>query len=464
MFCAIKYWNMIFRRKIYDKLLEWKNDKNHKPLIIRGARQVGKTTLIKQFSNNYKFKIFLNLERKSDLEYFKKNQDIKYLLESILLDNNISIDQIKNTILFIDEIQESSEAIKMLRYFYEDYPDLDVIAAGSLLEFAIKSIKAFPVGRIEYLYMHPFNFSEFLEASNKNQMLREFNKIPIENSAHNSLMKKFNEFTIIGGMPEIIKIFVESGSYTTLSRIYESILTTYKNDIEKYGKSEIERKVIIHITNTAQNFIDKRITFQNFGNSNYKSREVGEAMRILDSSRFIKLIYPTTNISTPLIADLKKSPKLQFLDTGILNYALRIQADAIGMDDLSEMFRGAIIPHIINQEMISIQDIRDEKPMFWVRDKSQASSEVDLVFVYKNKVIPIEIKSGLSGKLRSLQQFIDKTDHIYAVRMYAGLFDIHEAKTPNGKRFLLMNLPYYLGSKIPEYIAYFVNNYSFNEK
>ena len=455
---------MVFKRKIYEQLIIWKNDKNHKPLVIRGARQVGKTTLIKDFSKNYKFRIFLNLEKKSDLEYFNKNIDIKFILESILLNNNIALNQITNTLLFIDEIQESPTAIKMLRYFYEDFPELDVIAAGSLLEFSIKNIKSFPVGRIEYLYMHPFNFPEFLEASKLDLLLEEFKKVPIKLHAHNLLMQKFNQYALIGGMPEIVKIFLESDTITILSRIYESILSTYKNDIEKYSKSEAERKVITHIVNTSQYFVDQRVKFQNFGNSNYKSREVGEAMRILDSSRLIKMIYPTTNTDIPIIADLKKSPKLQFLDTGLLNFSLGIQSEIILLDDLSEAFRGAIIPHIISQELISTYDFQDEKPMFWVREKTQASSEVDLVLVYKNMVIPIEIKSGSSGKLRSLHQFIDSVDHYYAVRIYGGTLNVHEAKTQRGKRFLLMNMPYFLGTKIPEYIDYFVSNFKLNGK
>ena len=148
-------------------------------------------------------------------------------------------------------------------------------------------------------------------------------------------------------------------------------------------------------------------------------------------------------------------------DTGILNHSLGIQGQMLGVDDLSNAFKGAIIPHIITQELISLNTFSDNKPNFWVRDKKQASSEVDLVFSYKDKLIPIEIKSGPTGNLKSLHQFVENTNHPYGVRIYAGEFRIEKVQTPQGTPYILMNLPYYLGTKIPEYIQYFVDNYSF---
>ena len=210
---------------------------------------------------------------------------------------------------------------------------------------------------------------------------------------------------------------------------------------------------------TAAYSIDKRIKFQNFGNSNYRSREVGEAMRNLHQAKIIQLIYPTTAIELPIIPDLKKSPKLQFLDTGILNHILNINAEMVLLNDLSQSYKGAILPHIITQEIISIQNDKSELPNFWVREKKQASSEVDLVYAMDGKVIPIEIKSGSTGSLKSLHQFIERTNHPYAIRIYAGEFSVQETNTPNGTPYLLMNLPYYLGTLIPEYINYFIKNH-----
>ncbi|OYT11122.1 MAG: AAA family ATPase, partial [Bacteroidetes bacterium 4572_112] len=206
-------------------------------------------------------------------------------------------------------------------------------------------------------------------------------------------------------------------------------------------------------------YIDQRIKFQNFGNSNYKSREVGEAMRNLDRALILKLIYPTTDIEPPLRPDYRKSPKVQLLDTGIVNYSLGIQADMLSVKDFSNTFKGAIIPHIITQELISLNSEFTKDTHFWVREKTQSSSEVDLVYTYDGKIIPIEIKSGATGSLKSLHQFIDRASHNYAVRIYGGKFIIENSITPSGKPYVLMNMPYYLGVKIPEYIAYFIDNH-----
>lgn len=450
---------MIFNRIASQYLKAWKIKSNRKPLIIRGARQVGKTTLVNEFARTYKYTILLNLEKPSDLEFFNKYTQLKTITESLLLTNNISIGSIGETLLFIDEIQESPMAIQMLRYFYEEFPELHVIAAGSLLEFAMKKVKSFPVGRVEYLYLHPLNFKEYLEAIDHHAAISQINKIPYDPFAHKTLLDLFNQYAIIGGMPEVIKSFIEKKSLTELPSVYESIWETYKNDVEKYASNETERKVIKHLMSTAHLYVDKRIKFQSFGQSNYRSREVGEAFRNLNDAKIIRLIYPTTDVEIPVKPDLRKSPRLQFLDTGLINNELGIQAEMLAFADLSNAHKGAIIPHLITQELISLTSYMNKVPHFWIRDKRQSSSEVDLVYTYQNKVIPIEIKSGKVGTLRSLHQFIDRSNHPYAMRIYAGEYSVTETKTPGGTPYKLINLPYFLGTKIPDYIQYFVNNY-----
>lgn len=451
---------MTFKRYTSRLLYEWKASTYRKPLIIRGARQVGKTTLVKQFAQSYKHSILLNLEKPEDLSYFQKYDDVKTIVESLFLSNNISSNAINNTLLFIDEIQESPKAIQLLRYFYEELPELHVIAAGSLLEFAMRKVKSFPVGRVEYLYLHPLNFTEYLNAIEHQAALEQLDEIPVKQFAHPILLNLFNRYAIIGGMPEVVKVFLKKDSMTDLPKVYEGIWGTYQNDVEKYSSNETERKVIKHIMATAHLYLDKRIKFQNFGNSNYRSREVGEAMRNLDDAKIIRLIYPTTDVEIPVKSDLKKSPRLQFLDTGLINHTLGIQANMLALKDLSTSYKGAIIPHLITQELISLNTINNKKPNFWVREKKQSSSEVDLVFTYRDKIIPIEIKSGSIGTLKSLHQFVERSNHAYAVRVYAGEFKVEKAQTPGGVPYLLMNMPYYLGTKIPEYIEYFIKNYA----
>ena len=450
---------MTLKRHLTAQLHKWKNKSNRKPLIVRGARQVGKTTLVNEFAKTYKHRLYLNLEKKTDSQYFEQTDNVNTIIEALFISNNITSKDISDTLLFIDEIQEQPKAIQLLRYFHEEASELHVIAAGSLLEFALKDVKSFPVGRIEFLYLYPFNFIEYLEAIDHGTSLEQLKNIPIKPVAHKTLLGLFNQYTIIGGMPEVVSHFIKNKSVADLSSIYESIWSSYISDSEKYTTNTTAKNVIKHIMSTAAYAIDKRIKFQNFGNSNYRSREVGEAMRNLHQAKIIQLIYPTTVTEPPIIPDLKKSPRLQFLDTGILNHILGITAEMLALEDLSQSYKGAIIPHTITQELISIQSDTSKLPSFWVREKKQASSEVDLVYAMNGKVIPIEIKSGSTGSLKSLHQFIERTNHPYAVRIYAGEFSIQETKTPNGTPYLLMNLPYYLGTLIPQYLAYFMKNY-----
>ncbi len=451
---------MNFRRHVFPELEKWKSNPNRKPLIVRGARQVGKTTLVNDFAKTYNHYISLNLERATDVRYFNKFNDAKTIVDALFAVHSLPSNKRKDTLLFIDEIQESPKAIALLRYFFEDVPDLHVIAAGSLLEHVMHKVPSFPVGRITYLYIHPLNFTEYLEAKHHSGALAEIHKVPVESYAHPLLKDLFHEYAIIGGMPEVVKTYLAGGSISDITGIYEGIWATYTNDVEKYAKNTTDARVIKHIMNTAYLYMDKRIKFQNFGNSQYKSREVGEAMRNLNDARIIQLIYPTTSLTSPIQPDIKKSPRMQFLDTGLVNHQLNIQADMLGIDDLNTAFKGAIIPHLITQEMMSLQTTQFKQVHFWVREKAQSSSEVDLIFPFHGNVIPIEVKSGKVGKLKSLHQFVERVDHPYAVRMYAGEFSIEHHQTPSRKKpFILMNLPYYMGTMIPDYIKLLVNKH-----
>lgn len=447
-----------FKRHIINQLSAWKLKAGRKPLLLRGARQVGKTTVVKEFGKQYDEVILLNLEKEKDKYFFDQFDEVTVLLDALFLSKNSS-SSYKNTLLFIDEIQESPKAIQMLRYFYEEIPELDVIATGSLLEFALKEVESFPVGRIEYLYLHPFNFMEFLEADNQLLALKQMNQIPIADFSHSILMDLFHRYAIVGGMPEVVKHFIVNQKAHELDSIYESIWTTYKEDIERYGKNSSERKILRHIMNVAPLLVDERIKFQNFGNSNYQSREVSEALSSLNDAKVIRLIYPTTSTSFPIIPDRKKSPRLQFLDTGLVNFSLNIQSNMLAMEDLSEAYKGRIIPHLITQELISLQTTKNEMPHFWVREKKQSQAEIDLLINVNQQLIPIEIKSGKTGTLKSLHQYIDETQQTHAVRIYGGKFIVEKHETPQGTPYFLMNLPYYLGTKIYDYVNWFLKNH-----
>ena len=444
-------------RTALQDLIKWKKSKNRKPLILRGARQVGKTTLVNQFSAEYSQYIYLNLERPDHIHFFDSLNTIKEIVESLFLKFELQPDY-SNTLLFIDEIQESPKTIALLRYFYEDIPGLHVISAGSLLEFSLQHVKSFPVGRVSFMYLFPLNFEEFLNALDKKNAVKAFNQVPISDTAQNTLFDLFHMYVLVGGMPEVVKRYIQTNSFVGLIEIYASIWETYKSDVRKYAKSSTEEKVITHIIGSAYNFLDQRVTFQNFGNSNYKSREVGEAFRSLDEAKVIQLIYPSTSVDFPIIPDFRKKPRLQFLDIGLVNHGLNIQHELIGVKDLSTAYKGALIPQLVTQELISTNKFSYHKPNFWVREKKQSSAEVDLVIPFRGLLIPIEIKSGSIGKLRSLHQFMDACPHGYAVRMYAGKFEVHTAKTTNGKEFKLLNLPYFLGLKLNEYLEWFIES------
>lgn len=447
---------MAFKRSIETHLNRWKLSSARKPLIIRGARQVGKTTLIRDFAKTYAHAIVLNLEKPADRRYFDDFDDVQTILEALFLANNIPSSNASNTLLFIDEIQESPKAIQLLRYFYEEIPTLHVISAGSLLEFAMQKVHSFPVGRVEFLYLHPLNFQEYLQASGKPSLLEQLQQVPVKAFAHQTLMDAFHRYAIIGGMPEVVKTDIEKHSLSDLSIIYESIWGTYKSDVEKYTSNDTERKIIKHLMDTAPVYLDERIKFQGFGNSSYRSREVGEAFRTLNDAKIVRLIYPTTDMHPPLKSDLKKAPRLQFLDTGLVNHNLNIQAEMLAMDDLNSAYKGAVIPHLVTQELISLQSISAHTPNFWVREKAQSSAEVDLLYTYNKLVIPIEIKSGSTGSLKSLHQFIEAADHPYAIRIYGGALKTERAVTPNKKPYLLLNLPYYAATALHQYIEWFV--------
>ena len=447
---------VFYRRKTYGVLEDWKNSKRRKPLVLRGARQVGKSTLVREFSKQYEDYIELNLERKEERLLFEIG-NVKEILEALLLRENITIGN-RSLLLFIDEIQESPKAIGLLRFFYEDFPDLHVICAGSLLELSIKDISSFPVGRVQQMVLHPFDFEEFLLAKGNDLLVNMLDETPIKELTHDIILKLFHEYIVIGGMPEVVHTYIETNSYATTTAVYAEIWDTYKEDIKKYGRNSTEKKVLSHIVNTAAHEKD-RITFSGFGNSNYKNREVGEALRSLDKSRLIQLVYPTISLQPPQEIDFKRKPRLQFLDTGLLNYALGVQSKLIGLNDLGDFYHGRIIQHIVYQQLQAQNYAIDSKLHFWVREKTNSNAEVDLVYQHHQYLIPIEVKSGPQGRLRPLHQFIDRTNHHFAVRVLANKLSVEQVKTPAGKEYILLNLPYYLSTRIPQYIEWLVENY-----
>ena len=445
----------MFERNILQKLKKWRVKDSRKPLIIRGARQVGKTTVVRQFSGEFKGFIYLNLELPEDRKPFEEFSDFDTLLQALFFLKNKSLADRANTLVFIDEIQEVPEAMQQLRYFYEDAPDIPVIAAGSMLESLFDPHISFPVGRVEYLVIQPASFPEFLGATGETAALEQLQTIPAAAFAHDKLLKLFRTYCLIGGMPEIVAHYSDHKDLTALTPIYESLLVSYLDDVEKYARGGSQADHIRHAIRSSFAEAGKRIRFQHFGKSSYKSREMGQALRTLEKALFIHLVYPQTSAVLPMQPDTGKSPRLHVLDTGMLNYFVGIRQEILGTADLSNVYQGTIIEHIVGQELLARQYSALHGLAFWVREKNASSAEVDYLFRYKEKLVPLEVKSGSAGTLRSLAMFMDSAPHNMAVRFYAGEILTSTITTPNGKPVRLLSLPYYLVSQIEAYLAWF---------
>lgn len=446
----------MFKRVLLKELEKWRQNTPRKPLVIRGARQVGKTTLVNQFANQYEQYICLNLELVEDKEPFENFTSIENLISTIFFLKNKSVSKKSNTLIFIDEIQEVPKALNTLRYFYELAPEISVIAAGSMLETLFDKNISFPIGRVEYKVIRPVSFPEFLSAVDETAALDQLTQVPLAPFAQTKILKLFHIYALIGGMPEIVQHYAAHKDLSALTPIYDSLISGYIEDVEKYAKSNAQILHIRHCIQSAFSQAGKRIKFEGFGNAPYKSREMGESLRTLEKALLIQLIYPCTTATLPIEPDIKKSPRLQILDTGLLNYFVGLQKEIIGTNDLNSIYQGTLIEHLMGQELLAFQFTALSKLQFWVREKKESTAEVDFLFQYDGLIIPIEVKSGASGSLRSLHSYMDLAPHDIAIRFYAGVLQITDAITPNGKNYQILNLPYFLGSQIENYIAWFM--------
>jgi predicted AAA+ superfamily ATPase len=446
----------MFKRQLLHELEKWAIKDNRKPLVIRGARQVGKTTLVNEFGKQYAQYIYLNLELKEDKEPFEEFSSIENLVGALFFLKNKTLAQRSKTLIFIDEIQEVPKALNILRYFYESVPEISVIAAGSMLETLFDKNISFPVGRVEYMVIRPVSFPEFLSALGETAALKELTQIPLSKYAHTKVLGLFHKYALIGGMPEVVEHYAKHRDLVALAPIYDALINGYLQDVEKYASSNAQIQHIRHCIQASFSQAGKRIKFEGFGNSAYKSREMGEALRTLEKALLLQLNYPTTTATLPIVPDLKKAPRLQILDTGLLNYYVGLQRDIIGTKDLNSIYQGTMIEHLTGQELLAPQFNALSSLQFWVRENKGSTAEVDYIYPYEGLIIPIEVKSGKEGTLKSLHSFMDIAPHDLAIRLYAGEVSITDAFTPNGKKYKLLSLPYFLSSQIEHYIAWFI--------
>lgn len=435
----------MFRRIALENLREWALKAERKPLVLRGARQVGKTTLVEMFAADFDHYIYLNLEEKDNAELFATDSTFDDLLAGIFFKAKLPVDS-PRTLIFIDEIQTEPKAVQALRYFYEKRPDLYVIAAGSLLESLMGRHISFPVGRVEYMVLHPCTFVEFLSAIGEEMLVSQVEKVAVPQSLHSYTLDLFKKYMIIGGLPEVVANYAQYHDMVRLSDVFNALLSGYRDDVEKYADNRKEQDSIRYILNYGWTSAGHRIQFAKFTNSSFKSADVSNAFRTLEKTLLLELVYPLTSTSFPILPDLKKSPKLLWLDTGLVNYVAGMQEELLFTTDSDELWNGDIAEHIVAQELLGATTTFGEKRLFWVRDARNSQAEVDFVIRYKSHLLPIEVKTGANSKLRSLHLFMEESKENIALRLWNGPMTSDVITRSDGRPFTLYNIPlYYAG-------------------
>lgn len=440
----------MIQRTAIQYLESWRNSLDHKPLVLRGARQVGKTTLVNQFATGFDTYLYLNLDRRRDRNLFEED-DIPTLIDRIHIHCRKHKTEGK-TLLFIDEIQNSPEAVRLLRYFREEAPELYVIAAGSLLETLIDTHISFPVGRVEYMALRPCSFVEFLNGIGEEYDAQVVADLSAD-AIHDRLMNHFLNYVLVGGMPEAIVKYAEHRDILAVNPIYSTFLNAYSDDVQKYAQNKTMATVIRHILKEGWTYAAEPLSFNNFADSNYRSREMGEAFRTIERALLLELAYPVTTEQIPLMPNYRRKPKLLWLDTGLVNYYAGIRSEIFNVNDIMSVWKGRVAEHIVAQELIAENFEFGTRRNYWVREKVDASAEIDFVYRFGNKVIPIEVKSGTNSKLRSLHQFMDKAPHDIAVRVWTGKFSVDTVRTPSGKDFRLVNIPFYYVGQLDKILS-----------
>ena len=442
----------MFERIAIRYLRSWATKEERKPLVLRGARQVGKTTLVELFAQDFDTYIYLNLEEKENAELFAADYSFEDLLAGIYFKANKQQDENKRTLIFIDEIQNEPKAVQVLRYFYEKRPDLYVIAAGSLLESLMGRHISFPVGRVEYMALHPCTFVEFLKAMGQNVIAEQIEQVSLPASLHSHAMDLFKKYMIVGGLPEAVANYAQFNDLVRLNGVFNSLLSGYRDDVEKYANKPKEQDAIRYILNYGWTAAGHRIQFAKFTGSTFKAAEAGNAFRTLEKTLLLELVYPLTSSSLPILPDLKKSPKLLWLDTGLVNYVAGMQEDLLFNKDADELWNGDIAEHVVGQELLGATYNFGEKRMFWVRDAKNSQAEVDFLIRYKSHLLPIEVKTGNNTKLRSLHLFMEESKETIALRLWNGPMTSDTITKSNGETFTLYNIPLYYAGHLQHFL------------
>ncbi len=435
-------------------LSRWYHKKHRKPLVLRGARQVGKSTLVRQFARKHKLQLHeINLERHLDLNTLFQTLNIPSILRELESLTGSPIRQ-PDSVLFLDEIQATPYALQALRYFYEDTPQIPVIAAGSLLEFMLSDHSfPMPVGRIEYYHLGPLTFREFLQATASG--LTEFLttstlEANIPSQAHKQLLTKQREFLFTGGMPEAVQIYAETGSVIEVAEVHRSIAETYQDDFSKYARHK-ELALMQRVFRMIPALIGHKVKYSNIAREQ-RAKDIKIVIELLTKARICHKVFHSHCSGVPLLADMHEQIyKLLFMDIGIVNHICGLDIRTLqALTDHELINEGALAEQFIGQHLLGLKNERPEL-CYWLREGKASNAEVDYVIAHRNQIVPIEVKSGKSGSLKSLQQFVLHKQVTCALR-----FDLnrpswqyirHITSGPTGKQtvaFNLLSLPLYL--------------------
>lgn len=443
----------MLKRSADNFLNTWYAGKTRKPLVIRGARQVGKSTLVRRFAKNKGLVLNeINLEQHLYLDTIFKTLDLEAITRELdaLLGRHILAPR---SILFLDEIQATPHAIQALRYFYEIKPELPVIAAGSLLESALANLHfSMPVGRIEYYHLGPMTFSEFLAAVEPGltPYCSEFHiHQSIPSIAHGKLIKRQREYFFVGGMPEAVQLFAEERALMDVTAVHRSIAATYQDDFAKYAKQK-DLALLQKVFRQIPRIIGQKVKYSNISKED-KSRDVRAVIDLLVKARVCHQVFHSHCSGVPLMADINENVyKLLFMDVGMAAHLTGMDWIALqALDGQAMVNEGKLAEQFVGQHLID--PLEPPRLTYWLREVKTANAEVDYVTASGNQVMPVEVKAGKSGTLKSLQQFALNKRSRVCIR-----FDLnppgigritHKVRVKNGSvpvSYTLVSLPLYL--------------------
>ena len=418
-----------------------------KPLLLRGARRVGKSSAIRHFGKKFKYFAEVNFERhKAIKSFFAGDIDVQLIVLKIANYLNIPI-KAGETLLFLDEIQECPEAIMALRFFKEDYPELHVVAAGSLLELTLQELPTFGVGRIHSLFMYPMTFDEFLGANGEDGLINMRNKAnaqhPLDIAFHDKLVEYFRIYLLVGGMPEAVLAWIKTKDFKQCRNIQEDIILTYEDDFGKYKKRanpDLLRTTMRGVCHQ----VGEKVTYKQIS-TDYQSSQIREALRLLTLAGIITPVLATAGNGIPLDAEAdEKCMKILFLDPGLLLAVLQLEGSL--SQQLIQLIMVGTPQELINKggltEMVAGLEIARNKPciqrqkMFYWEKKGKSVAEIDYLDIRNLQVTPIEIKSGTQGGMKSLWIFMREKHLTQAIRCSLenfGEFDYVDKEDPNDK-------------------------------